>query len=248
LFALTLLLSLATTVSAQDVIHFLNGSEVSAIVLEISSTEVRYRRVDNPDGPVFSTPRSELFMIKYANGTKEMMSGTAATPATQPETPSQTQPEPSQEFTSGQTPRPSQKQSAPALADIDPIGKRTYDENMRIARKKVISGAVLTGIGMPCLIASVPVLYYGSLVAANPWIEDGVSDIYVVSGVLLLAAGLPMTIIGAVNLGSSGKYRRRAKQLMGTASVTPAILRMDSYHGGLVDTRPGYGITATYKF
>ncbi len=33
---------------------------------------MRYRRTDNPDGPLITVRRADVFMIRYASGTKEM--------------------------------------------------------------------------------------------------------------------------------------------------------------------------------
>jgi hypothetical protein len=55
-----------------------NGEEIQVKVLEITPSEVRYRRTDNPDGPLISVRRSDVFMIRYANGTKDVL-GTAPT-------------------------------------------------------------------------------------------------------------------------------------------------------------------------
>jgi hypothetical protein len=55
-----------------DDLIFKDGSEVKGKVTEISSTEVKYKKCDLPDGPVYVVKKSELFMIKYANGTREV--------------------------------------------------------------------------------------------------------------------------------------------------------------------------------
>lgn len=57
--------------SAQDVIILKNTEEIKCKVFEITTTEVKYKRTDNPDGPLVSTLKSDVFMIKYANGKTE---------------------------------------------------------------------------------------------------------------------------------------------------------------------------------
>jgi hypothetical protein len=39
--------------------------------MEIGTSEVKYKKVDNLTGPVFSILKSGLFMIRYENGSKE---------------------------------------------------------------------------------------------------------------------------------------------------------------------------------
>ncbi|MEI6123591.1 MAG: DUF2846 domain-containing protein [Bacteroidota bacterium] len=59
--------------SAQDIIIKKNGDEISAKIQEVGITEIKYKKVDNPDGPLFSILKTEVFMIKFENGTKEVM-------------------------------------------------------------------------------------------------------------------------------------------------------------------------------
>jgi hypothetical protein len=56
-----------------DVLIYKNGREESAIILEISLSEVRYKRCDNREGPTYVTKKSDLFLIKYRNGTREVI-------------------------------------------------------------------------------------------------------------------------------------------------------------------------------
>ena len=63
---------------AQDTLVRRNGEELAVKVLEVTPAEVKYRRTDNPDGPLISTWRSDVFMIRYANGTKEVFNAVPA--------------------------------------------------------------------------------------------------------------------------------------------------------------------------
>ncbi|CAA9247351.1 MAG: hypothetical protein AVDCRST_MAG95-1705 [uncultured Adhaeribacter sp.] len=66
---------------AQDIIIKRNGEEISATILELSPDLVKYKRFDYPDGPIISIFKSEVFMIKYANGTKETFGAPPAVPS-----------------------------------------------------------------------------------------------------------------------------------------------------------------------
>ena len=57
-----------------DNIILRNGDEISAKVLEVTIDVIKYRKCDNPDGPIYSILKSDVFMIKYANGTKDIIS------------------------------------------------------------------------------------------------------------------------------------------------------------------------------
>jgi len=63
---------------AQDFIIKKNGDEISAKVQEVGTTEIKYKKFDNQDGPNYSILKTEVFMIKYANGTKEVFGTDAA--------------------------------------------------------------------------------------------------------------------------------------------------------------------------
>ena len=72
LLLLPLLALLAVSARAQDLLTKRNGDEIAVNVLEITPSEVRYRRSDNPDGPLISVWKTDVFMVRYANGTKEL--------------------------------------------------------------------------------------------------------------------------------------------------------------------------------
>lgn len=46
-------------------------------VAEVGAEEIRYKKFDNPEGPLFILRRNEVFMIKYENGTKDIFMSTA---------------------------------------------------------------------------------------------------------------------------------------------------------------------------
>lgn len=56
-----------------DLLVFKNGDELEIKIEEINETSIKYRKCVNLDGPIYSTEKSKIFMIKYGNGTKEMI-------------------------------------------------------------------------------------------------------------------------------------------------------------------------------
>ena len=66
-------LSLSNSLFAQDLIIFKNGDEIQARVKEIDPNNIKYDRFDNPGGPLYTIHRSDVFMIKYENGTKDIL-------------------------------------------------------------------------------------------------------------------------------------------------------------------------------
>ena len=87
-FLLLLCLALGPA-SAQDLLTRRTGEEIAVKVLEVTPAEIKYRRTDNPDGPLISVWRTDVFMIRYANGTKEVYDqfGRPMAPAAAPAAP-----------------------------------------------------------------------------------------------------------------------------------------------------------------
>lgn len=59
-------------VYSQDVLVLKNGDEITSKILEVTIDLVKYKKWDNLDGPTYSTPKSDVFMIKYQNGSKDV--------------------------------------------------------------------------------------------------------------------------------------------------------------------------------
>lgn len=84
LLCLPCLALLAPSLRAQDLLTRRNGDEVQVKVVEITPDLVRYRRFDNPDGPLISVYKADVFMIRYANGTKDVLNAPPPAAATPP--------------------------------------------------------------------------------------------------------------------------------------------------------------------
>ena len=56
---------------AQDTLSTRSGETILVKVIEVGTAEVKYKKLDNLNGPMFSMLKSDLLMIKYANGTNE---------------------------------------------------------------------------------------------------------------------------------------------------------------------------------
>ncbi len=92
LLTLLSLLLTATITYAQDNITLRNGEEIPAKVLEVSQTDLKYRRTANPDGPVYTAPLRDVLFIKYANGTKDSFGAVRTPLLAQPTAPVMTTP------------------------------------------------------------------------------------------------------------------------------------------------------------
>jgi hypothetical protein len=69
---------------AQDLITKRNGSELNVKVIEIGENEVKYRNSGDDSGPLRTISKSEIFRIKYANGSTDVFNQTQPQPQPQP--------------------------------------------------------------------------------------------------------------------------------------------------------------------
>jgi hypothetical protein len=60
------------SIAAQDIILKVSGDEIRAKVEEISTRSVRYKKWSNLSGPSYQIAASDVFMIKYENGDKDI--------------------------------------------------------------------------------------------------------------------------------------------------------------------------------
>lgn len=74
LAALISMLGLSGICFAQegDIIVKRDGEKIHCKVLEIGLTEIKYRKRDNPDGPIYGIFKTDVQMIEYENGTKNI--------------------------------------------------------------------------------------------------------------------------------------------------------------------------------
>ena len=56
-----------TNCFGQDSIYQKGSAVIFSKVTEVSSSEIKYRKANNPDGPVYTLDRNEVSRIKYQN-------------------------------------------------------------------------------------------------------------------------------------------------------------------------------------
>lgn len=62
---------------AQDLITKKDGTDVEAKVLEVTTNEVKYKLFSEPNGVTYTAKKSELLMIRYESGRKEIFTNTS---------------------------------------------------------------------------------------------------------------------------------------------------------------------------
>ena len=68
----------ASSMFAQDVITLKNGEDIQSLVQDIGDVDVKYKKFDNPDGPNYTLKKAEIFMIRYANGSRDVFADNAS--------------------------------------------------------------------------------------------------------------------------------------------------------------------------
>jgi hypothetical protein len=242
---------------SQDILFFLDGREMKVTIEDITETEVAYKPFRVLQAATEVVHRSKLFAATMANG--DVISLQIApeivrpAPVTQAESPEQVAPsaEPATEPTAAAFIKPLPQDN---LATKRDRWGRTYDQNMKLAKKRKVAGAVMLPIGGSFIIVGAALLIGGvatssdSYYSSNGYRESYTNTAQIVPGAILLAAGLPLTLIGAAKLGTSKKYRKRAQGLMQGISLAPSIQRMDRFEGSLAKADASYGLRLSYSF
>ena len=79
MLSMLLMLLVSMVVAAQDVIVKKDGSTILSKVVEISDTQVKYKKFSHLEGPTYVVSISELTSINYQNGEKENFESSQAT-------------------------------------------------------------------------------------------------------------------------------------------------------------------------
>lgn len=73
-----LILSLTATILtscfcfSQDIITKKSGEDIQAKVIEVTTSEIKYKKFDNQTGSILTISTMELLMIRYENGSKDI--------------------------------------------------------------------------------------------------------------------------------------------------------------------------------
>lgn len=59
-------------IKSQDIITKKTGEDIEAKIIEIGINEVKFKKFNNIDGPLFVLPKSDILLIRYKNGDKEI--------------------------------------------------------------------------------------------------------------------------------------------------------------------------------
>lgn len=82
----TALVLFGVTAFAQDVITTKDGDDIQAKVIEITETDVMYKKYSNPNGPTYIISKSDILIVRYENGEKEVFKDTPKSNVYKPNT------------------------------------------------------------------------------------------------------------------------------------------------------------------
>ena len=229
ILAATAMLLCATVSHAQDVILTSDGQIITAVVSEISDTEVVYKTFDNQDGPNYRISAAKVQKIRFSNGTEHVF----AAPAQQ-YVPQSSQPADMQNSYN--------PQAAATLAigrmehcrgDFEVGGREIYEGEYRkyfnadefdtvngalrqrsSGKSLLIAGGILTGIGIVSTAIGGTYMYYYSGGHLN--YESWAGALYycgivtLTSGLISMTVGAPLFCIGNARLNwAAESYNQR---------------------------------------
>lgn len=84
LLIIGVLMGLFVLANAQDVIYLTSGTQQNGKVLQVNVNEVSYKKAENPDGPVYIISKSDISMIEYQNGAKDVFNNNPNYSSTNP--------------------------------------------------------------------------------------------------------------------------------------------------------------------
>lgn len=179
IFVSALMLLLAATVCGQDYIIKNNGDEIKAIVKEVNIDNIKYLNFDNPSGPVYTIMKSDVFIIKYSNGTKDVINAEKGKEPQQPES----------------IVKKKEEATPKIKVNQEYLNDPNYKKNRKVGVGLVTSGSIL-------MAGSMPMVIIGSIFAADPSYYNYVTQSYSYDPDQWIN-GLTLSIVGSAVLGGS---------------------------------------------
>ena len=75
LVALITITSYSNILRSQDTLYLKSGQKVASKILEVTPSEIKYKKTDNPEGPTYVTNSIDINIVKYSNGTIDTIKG-----------------------------------------------------------------------------------------------------------------------------------------------------------------------------
>lgn len=210
---------------SQDIITTKTGEDILAKITEISNSEVKYKKFDNLDGPLYTMLKSDILMIRYENGSKEIFNEEPKSNAVPPSNPSNPNLQPQGQL------------NAESSAEKINSDKLLYAGKAEKYRKRKNTGATLTVLGGVLFIVGVATLsnssynttYNGGYTSTSTSGNPEAGALAFLFGVGGLGAGIPLWAVGA---HQQRKYNAKLQSLSFRFHLNPQ----------------GKGLTLAYRF
>lgn len=199
LISITLVM-LTFIVKSQDIVFLKNGEEIAASVKEVSEFSIKYIKADNPNGPLYSIRKAEVFMVKYQNGTKDVF------PAEKPMNNARL--------------LPPREQLPPPPAQSNFNNEKI--NNYNFVKDRVVGTALVTAGSVLIPTVSFPLFAVGSMMVYNSGRHSGhqkdlepmgpVGALSMIAGVAVLGGSVAMIAIGAKKIKRSKKLEMQSRQ------------------------------------
>jgi hypothetical protein len=173
--------------NAQDLILKKDGSEIKVKVLEITDQEVKYKDFDFQSGPTRNINISEVFMITYENGKKEVFNKQTSTPSSQKE---------SREVLSGDLKREFYRigtNDSEMLSFFKRNNFGKYYNDFESAYRMRKSGATLLGVGLGITGAGVIWMAMGIGTSDLGWMSAGYA--FLAAGEIMIIISIPISAV-----------------------------------------------------
>lgn len=246
LFATLFLLCIAGMAIAQDVIVMKDQSTIMSKVLEITSTEIKYKKWDNQDGPLYSVSRSEVMSINYENGEVENFYKTTNSQLNT--YPQQTQNNPKGYMEALVSFPAAMKLNGKRLADEELrglINERGYQLYLK-GKRKSNAGEVVGIIGLvPFIGATSFLLSYTSFKPENRPSVLKASLITLGIGTALLVPGLVLSISGGNDLRNVAETYNNNQSDPFSFNISPSVMSCDAPQ---LQNNYGLGFTFSMNF
>ena len=240
------LLCMAATATAQDVIVMKDQTTVMSKVLEINSTEIKYKKWNNLDGPIYSILRSEVVSINYENGEVERFNEATSNQSIQNN---------QQNTYSPQVNRGYMEESASFPAAMKLNGRRlTHEEVQNLVdeqtyqlylkgKRQVNYGEVIGVVGLVPLCLGVGFLF------RTPEVEPGNRSDYLKFSLASIAIGTAAVIPGIVLSVAGGNNLRQVAETYNqnqgshySLNIYPSMMKCD-----IIQSQGNYGLGLTFS-
>ena len=220
---------MAIVSKGQDIIIKKSGEEIKSKVLEIGVSEIKYKRFDFQEGPVYTIAKTEVVLVRYENGINEVISSatqntttTIPTPVSTPVVAEPTTP-PVKESTKIEYAYGSYSMNGRYISKTRVISllKATKDKDierfLRKSKTAKTTGAILAAaVGVPLMVFGSFTIIAGAIKKSavadnyNNYVDPDANG-YMAAGAVMAGSGLALQF---VNIGFQVRSKKKVDQAL----------------------------------